>query len=170
MRYAILQEGEDLSALTRRVFRSSSRAALEQAEKRVLKANPRLAKPEEQKPGTLVVVPEVEGATTTEEAVSEADLASRLLDQLKGMIGDLGPAITAGLDQQEEEAKSTVQLLGSAKVTRLAEKVPDLKERLPEAAKTAQEQITKIKVLRTQQKEALAEFEKDFEDLRKRFA
>jgi len=169
MRFAILQEGEDLSALTRRVFRSRSRTALEEAERVLLKANPRLGKTEEQKPGTLVVVPEVSGVTTTTEAVSEAQVASQLLDQLKGLMGDVGPLITAGLDQREEEAKSTVGLLRSAKITRLAEKVPELKERLPEALKTAQEQVNQVKALRAQQKEALAEFDKDFEDLRKRF-
>ncbi|MBM3748469.1 MAG: hypothetical protein FJW34_22040 [Acidobacteria bacterium] len=169
MRYAVLQEGEDLSALTRRVFRSRSRLAMDDAEQRILKANPRLAKAEGLKPGTLVVVPEVTGVTATEEAVGGAEVATQLLGALREMLGDLGQAITANLDQQEEEAKSTVSLLRSAKLTRLAEKHPALKERLPEAVKTAQGQLNQVKALRAQQKDALAEFEKDFEELRKRF-
>jgi hypothetical protein len=142
---------------------------MEEAEKRILKANPRLAKAEELKPGALVVVPEVSGVTTTEDAKGDTDVAAQLLGTLKGMLGDLGPVVTANLDQQEEEAKSTVALLRSAKLTRLAEKHPALKERLPEAAKAAQGRLEQVKALRAEQKDALAEFEKDFEELRKRF-
>jgi phage tail protein X len=165
MRLATLQADEDLAQLTRRVYRSRAKGGLADAEKAILKANPQLRDRDRLTPGTIVVIPDVPGATPTTEATSIGGIAANLLSGAQQQIKDLRESVQPGLNRQEQAAKNTLEQLRLRELQELAKGNPELAKRLPEITKTAEENLKRLAVLTKTQQAAFDELAKDLQRL-----
>jgi hypothetical protein len=164
MRFTTLKKGEDLHQLVRRLYRSRSRDTLREAEQALLRANPHLMDLKTTPQGTPIIVPDVAGAEPVGSGLNETDLVASLLQQAREQLGDLRPALTGRIQRQEEEAKATLTRVDTPELRKLAEREPELKERLLAIASNAQTQLRRAEVLRALHEEATAELERDFDN------
>jgi hypothetical protein len=164
MKFATLQPGEDLAKLTKRLYPTRSRNVLKAAQEALLRANPHLSDPKTAPRGAPVVVPKIaEAEPAAAEVGADKDLVASLLEQARQELGDIRPALEARLQRQEETTKAALARAGTAELRRLAEKEPELKKRLDVITANARTQLEQIQSLRTLQKDAVTELEKDLD-------
>ena len=168
MKFVVLQEGETAAALAARVFGAKTKAAKAAAEAAILHANPMLRDPANLKAGVLVGVPDTAAAAAAGGG-DVASVASQLIQAAHDIVGDLNAVISPGLDDQEKEVRVTLEALKAPELAKVAERIPELKQLLPAAAKRAEQQLAQVGSIRAHQKDALAEFDRDIAELRKSF-
>jgi ElaB/YqjD/DUF883 family membrane-anchored ribosome-binding protein len=165
MRFATLQENEDVSKLARRLFRPKTKEAQQEAEKLLLKVNPFLADPKQGKAGAILVLPDIPGVEPTGEARSGPEFAAALLRQARDRVGDLGEALASGLQHREDQAKTTLEQVKSPAVRKLAKNNVEIEKRLDAIADDAKARIDRSKEIRKLQKIGLQELEKDLDEM-----
>ena len=165
MRFATVSVNEDVAALTRRLYRPVSAEGLRDAERALLKANPQLADPARPVPGTVVVVPDVPGATATDEAQSEAQLVTPILQAARDRLVDVAEALRATLDSRRAAVKATVDQIGSAELRQLVREEPTLRDVVAGVSKEAKAEATEIEAMDTLQRQALDELGQDLDEL-----
>ena len=168
MKFVVLQEDETPATLAKRVYGAKTKAARAAAEAAILRANPLLRDAANLKAGVLVAVPDTSAAAATGGS-DVGSVAAQLIQAAREIVGDLNVVISPGLDAQEKEVAATLEVLKSPELTKVAERIPELKQRLPEASKRAEEQLAQVASIRAHQKDAVAEFDRDIAELRKSF-
>lgn len=165
MRFAIVSEHEDVPALARRLYRPGSAEALRDAERALLEANPHLADAESRVAGAVVVVPEVAGATATEDAQREGQLLAPLLQAARDRLPEVGEALRATLESRRATVKATVDQIGSAEVRQLLREEPTLKEVVADVSRDAKAETTEIDEIDAVQRQAIVELGGDLDEL-----
>lgn len=165
MRFTRLREGEDLSKVVRRVYRSEVRGGLAEAERLVLAANPHLADPGKVRPGAVVILPDVEGTRALGETESGTQALAAALESALEALGDLGSVTETGIARQETEIAGTLELLKSRELQALANREPEAKKRFAAIQQQSAGRQKDLSALRAVQKDALAEFQADAQSL-----
>lgn len=165
MRFATLAENEDVGALARRLYRPTTAEGLREAERVLLRANPQLADPARRAPGVVVMVPDVTGASATNEAQSERQLLASVLEAARAQLGEVGKALGAGLASRRADVKATLDQLGSAEIQRLLREEPQLKDVLAGVSREARAETAELDGLDTLHQKALGELGQDLDEL-----
>jgi hypothetical protein len=165
VRFATLAANEDVAALARRLYRPASADALRDAERALLKANPRLADPAGRVAGTVVVVPEVSGAATTDATQRGADLLVPVLEAARERLPDLAETLRATLDGRRTAVKATIEQLGSAELRQLLREEPALKDLVAGVSADAKAETADIDALDALQRQAVDELGQDLDEL-----
>jgi hypothetical protein len=137
MRLATIKGERELSDLVARLYHLESPEARALAEEALLKANPHLADLRTLREGTPLLVPHVPGVRAVPEGGPLAAGALDLAEQLRRALDQTRTALDAAGDAAVREAKVAVELLKSREVKALAEKFPEVKDRLGSAAEEA---------------------------------
>jgi len=173
MRVATLRGEESVADLARRLFRISgpgAEARAREAEAALLRANPHLRELARAPEGTVIVVPEVPGTNPTEESQPVGLAGTEMMAEVRRAIGDMRRALQTSATRQADEARGTLELLESHELRTAAERDPALTERLPAIAESARARLEEARALQALQEQALAQLDRDLEDLRTRLA
>ena len=171
MRFAMLKGERNLSDLVGRLFQIKgprAKALAREAEAALLRDNPHLRHLRTVPEGTVIVVPDVADVNPAEEARPVGDVAGEMIGKVRRALDAFRPALEASITRQTEEATKTLELLKSEELVALARKEPALKERLPKIAEEATARLKEAKALKTVHEQALAQIQRDLDDLIKR--
>jgi hypothetical protein len=169
MNVVYTKAGEPLEELAARAYafeEKESVAATRSAGKALRNANPFLRRLSEVPEGTLVVVPPLEDAEPGAEAepiagAAVALVAARLRDIAEQAIEALG----AELDQEVEDTRGSLDVLGSAGARRLVRSDEQAKEVHEATRAAAKERLAAAKRLSDYRKRVAKQVEKDLDEL-----
>lgn len=165
MRFTTLEKDEDLAKLAQRLFRTRSKAAQQQAEELLAKANPHLADPKKGTPGSIIVVPDLPDLQPVGETQGPQDLAVTLLTQMRDRLGNAGEALAPSLQRQEDEAHQVLEQLKSAEIKKLVKDTPEAEPHLKALSQNTKERIARVTTLRKAQEEGLEKLKGDLDDM-----
>src|SRR3954467_14564786 len=135
MPYATTSDERTVAELASRLFGAGERSKVGRlAAKRLLALNPELKGIGELPPGTLVEVPEVEGAELEQPLAELTETASAaLVAGMRAATGPLEDALAAEADEARKQANEHLKTLHSAEVKRSAAERPNGKAELASA-------------------------------------
>lgn len=166
MRIATTRSGETLEQLATRVYalEKPSASELRAATTALTEANLFLRKPEEVAPGTVLVVPELEGLAGGEAAAPI--VAGLAAEQLRGAIAVTAKALSDALDAEIASGKTSAKLARSTEIKSAAagDETVDVKS-LPLLAGNADQRVADAKALRSYQKDVFAQIASDLDGL-----
>jgi hypothetical protein len=167
MAYATTSEERTVGELASRLFGVSERSKVGRlAAKRLLALNPELKGIEELPPGTLVEVPEVEGAELDQPLPGLTEAASgTLVAGLRASTGALGDALAAEVDEARKQANAHLKELRSAEVKRAAAERPDGKAELATATAATEAYLETIRATKAEWRKGVADLRKDLDEL-----
>lgn len=165
MRVTTLEKDEDVTKLAQRLFSTRSKAAQQQAEELLVKANPHLADPKRATPGSVIVVPDVPDLQPSGGPQGPQDLAVTLLTKMRDRLGNAAEELAPSLQRQEDEANQTLEQLKSADIKKLAKDTPEAAPHLDALSKNAKERADRAKTLRKLQDEGLEKLKGDLDDM-----
>lgn len=171
MRFATLKGERSVSELAGRLFRlrgPGMGARAREVETALVRANPQLRDLERLPEGVMIVVPEIADVEPAEEARPVDVGASAVVGEVRRVLGDVRTALGAAAANHAAEATETLNLLKSRELKALAGTTPGLSERLPRIADAAHERLKEAKATQAFQEQALAQLERDLDDLMKR--
>lgn len=173
MRFASTFQNETLDDLVARVYdlgKEPSASIKRTARRELTDANPYLQTIERVPAGTVVAVPEIDGAPFGEQ-VQEADpvAVSMAGGQFNGIVGMMRTTISDELRAQAADARNAAAFLRSAQVKKLARGNEQLKEALPAMLKVAAARGDDAQALQRYTKAAFAQLETDMADLMRAF-
>ncbi len=173
MRFASTLQDETLDALAARVYdvgKEPSASIMRTARRELTDANPYLKTIDRVPAGTVVAVPEIDGAPFGEQT-READSAAVSVagGQLAGLVGTMRTTIAAELEAQAADARDAAAFLRSAEAKQLARADDRLKEALPAMLKVAAARVDDAQTLQRHTKDAFAQLETDLADLMQAF-
>ncbi|MBA2695419.1 MAG: hypothetical protein H0U62_06145 [Actinobacteria bacterium] len=132
----VVKDQANLEELSRAVLRARpSRVVREAAAAAIRAANPTIDL-DHLWPGTVLVIPTLEGART-----NEADPTGAPAEEMRAAVGELLVALAAGHDQAaaeaEREREAALSVISSAEVRRLADSSPELRAAVDSWRETA---------------------------------
>lgn len=163
MRFIVTAEGENLTALANRLFRTEGREALAAARRRLLELNPGLPERKNVPAGTIVVVPADADGKAASQGQSFGDVTKGVLTQLREVVGRLDETLAReveeeyGRQSQEEAYLADPQLRAPAR--------SELAEHLNRIAKAFELRRRQTKQVQELAKTATREMEEDLADL-----
>jgi phage tail protein X len=157
---------ETLGDLVDRLFeiKAGGKATRDQLTGALLDANPHLSEYDNVPAGTPVVVPDVQGVTSAKHEHPLNLLVNDSLEQIIKLMDDLNAAMQTAANQQVQETTRATGLLKSARFKKFAEEAAP--EQIPLLQDQAMWRADQAKAVRTAQKAAQAEMEKDVAGLR----
>ncbi|HUJ42102.1 MAG TPA: hypothetical protein VLW52_00720 [Opitutaceae bacterium] len=167
MRFITAKSETSVADLTRRAFEFKGRNAAERtrhAQAALLHANPHLRDLKKVPAGTLVMVPDLPGASplAPRAALSlSPDVVAHLKQALAGAQAVLERAAAA----EAEASATTLELVKSLGQMGLVKQAPDVQSRLPEIAKRAKARATTAAASTAAQIEALAALATELDQL-----
>jgi hypothetical protein len=165
VKFTTLAANEDVATLARRLYRPASPEAQRDAERTLLRANPRLADASARLAGTVVVVPDVSGATPTSEARGEGELIVPILQGARDRLSQVAEAMKATIDGRRAIVKATLDQIGSTALRQLVNEEPTLRDVVAGVSNEARTESAEIDALEALQQQALGELGQDLDDL-----
>ncbi|HEY5958687.1 MAG TPA: hypothetical protein VIV60_19135 [Polyangiaceae bacterium] len=165
MQFAIVEEGETLPKLARRIYGACSEPEVARAVKELRAANHGLEINERLAAGSAVFVPAVQGLKTGDSVQSGKSTAVALVQSLRKQLGEVGAALEPALRQAEAQAEDTAKLVQSDELRDWQRKEPAIRERLGIVAESAKLQLERAKKLRELSREASVELDADLDSL-----
>src|SRR5689334_4369240 len=165
MRVTTLEKDEDIAKLAQRLFRTRSKAAQQQAEELLVKANPHLADPKRGTPGSVIVGPDVPDLQPSGGPQGPQNLAVTLLNRMRDHLGNAAGDLAPSLQRQEDEANQILEQLKSPEIKQLTADSPEVGPHLKALSQNAKERIDRAKTLRKLQDEGLAKLKADLDDM-----
>jgi len=163
MRFATLQEKEDVSTLAKRLFRPKTKEAQQEVEKLLLQANPHLVDRKKDTTDVVVIVPDIPGVEATGEARSGLEFAATLLRQARDRVGEMGETLASGLQRREDQARATLEQMKVPAVRKLAKSNAEVEKQLDTISIEARARIDRARKIRKMQEAGLRELEKDLD-------
>ena len=121
MHVSVYHGEKSISALARRLY-EGGRADLTRAQEALLENNPRLDDLSKVAEGTTLLVPEVEGATRTEESAPlETAAASGIAAAVQEALDPVGNQLTASAAAERGRAEEALQVVKAREVKKAAE-------------------------------------------------
>ena len=121
MHVTVYHGEKSISALARRLY-EGGRADLTRAQEALLENNPRLDDLSKVAEGTTLLVPEVEGATRTEESAPlETAAASGIAAAVQEALDPVGNQLTASAAAERGRAEEALQVVKAREVKKAAE-------------------------------------------------
>jgi hypothetical protein len=139
MWFAMFQGEQNMAELIHRLFQirgPQAEALAREAETALLQANPHLNFANIPQ-GTLIVVPEVAGAPPAEDAKPVGTAVGEKGREVRRALVDMRVTLKDSATHQAEEANATLQILESRELPAMAERMREIKERLPQIADKA---------------------------------
>ena len=169
MRIAYTRAGESLEELAARVHEFEGEAtatALRSAGRALRDANPFLRRLSDVPEGTLLIVPELEGAAPADETdFVEGAAAELLVGRLREAAAQAVELLGSELDDEVAEANRSLDVLRSSDARRLV-RADDEARRLREATEEAvKERLAAAEQLGDYRKEVAAQVEQDLDEL-----
>jgi hypothetical protein len=167
MQYATTSGERSVSELVTRLYGVGERtAAGRSADQALRKANPELEEIAELPRGSVVEVPEVEGA---EPPKPLADLTGAIgvaaVRSVKSGLDSLEQVLEDVVHERVQQAAEARKLLGSADVKRAARENPALAATLKAASAQTEAELEEARALRTVQRKALEKLAEDLDAL-----
>lgn len=171
MRLATTLENETLDQLVARVYElpaDRKGGAVRAARKALTDANPYLSAIGSVPPGTVILVPDVKGASVLADATSEPGplIGEVAVAQLRGAVTLAAQQLADEVGAELEDARATAKLAQSAEVRRAAkEQAAELKA----VVQAGQQRVQHAQQLQRQQKQVFGQIEKDLAEMVGRF-
>ena len=165
MKFTTLAANEDVPALARRLYNPATPEAQREAERALLKANPRLADASARTAGAVLIVPDVAGTTPTSEARSEGELVVPILQAARDQLSGVAAALRGTVDDRRVTVRATIDQINSAPVRQLVSEEPAFQATLNKVADQANAEGAEIDELDALQQQAIAELGQDLDDL-----
>ncbi len=167
MRYVTAQSKTTLSDLTRRLFEIQGPQAAErakQAEAALEQANPHLRDLTQVPAGTLILVPDVPGVSST--APQAAPLISpQLATLLTQALAEAKAVLEQSLASQTQEVENTVALTKKRELKEAVKQAVDLNKRLAQITNQAKARIKEVQTIKKAQIQGLAQLRQDLDEL-----
>jgi|SRR5215218_134205 len=166
MRFAIVQPDETVTGLAARLFDAPTKAGLDAAREALVRANPHIEGRRKLDAGTVVEVPDVEGAEPTPAAGAPTDVAPAVaLHGLRTALPDLFEAIRTATDDRVAGLDRETKSLRSDRAKRAARRDKKTAEGIRRARDGADYRLAESRALRSEHKAALRDVEADLDDL-----
>ncbi len=167
MRYITAKSETSLSDLTRRLFDVQGPQAAErtkQAESALRQANPHLGDLARVPAGTMILVPDVPGVSST--APQAAPLISpQLATQLNEALAQAKAVLEQSAASETQEVENTVALTKKREFKEVVKQAVDLNKRLTQIADQAKVRHTQIPTIKKAQTEGLAQLQQELDKL-----
>ena len=164
MKFAVVNKGETLVQLVRRLYECAPQSDLKRVLDRFVDANPTLRDLVTMPENTIVAVPDVEGFERAAAAtVAPADIVLSVVGIMQKQLGDLDEVLAAPAERQEAREKAVLEVANSPEVRKLVGQEPKLEQRVANIAQQARERANRVKKLRGLQKQVAVEFRSDLD-------
>ncbi|HEX8237102.1 MAG TPA: hypothetical protein VF600_14180 [Abditibacteriaceae bacterium] len=179
MRIATYNGERSVAELARRLFQldeftgNRAKEAAKEAEAALRNANPQLQDIRRMTPGTVLLVPEVEGirhAPSDNDNSPTQEVRDELFDQLRQTLSTARDTLEKSNELRAQEIRGTIEVSQDRELKEMSRRIPELQERLPQIAESAKADLKELEARRAMHKQGLAQLEQEFNEFKKRFS